>query len=59
VFDLADDGGSWILSTGQSGHLASDHYGDQVELWQRGRYLPLKGQYRPDGQLVLQPARTR
>lgn len=59
VFDLADDGGSWILSTGQSGHPASDHYGDQVELWQRGRYLPLKGQYRPDGQLVLQPARTR
>jgi penicillin amidase len=62
VFDLSGtvaEGGAWVLSTGQSGHPASDHYGDQVELWQRGRYLPLKGQYRPHGQLVLQPARTR
>jgi penicillin amidase len=57
VFDLADGGGAWVLSTGQSGHPASDHYGDQVEAWQRGRYLPLQGQHRPDGQLMLQPLR--
>ena len=39
AFDLAGEGG-WVLSTGQSGHPLSDHYGDQAELWQRGRALP-------------------
>jgi len=61
IFDLSPatglDGGAWVLSTGQSGHPASDHYGDQVEAWQRGRYLPLAGTYRADATLLLQPAR--
>jgi penicillin amidase len=57
VFDLGGDGGSWILSTGQSGHPASDHYGDQLPLWQHGRYLPVKSASRPERQLILQPVR--
>ena len=66
VFDLAAglgaDGGAWVLSTGQSGHPLSDHYGDMTEAWQRGRYLPLaapRAAGRPDGVLLLQPARRR
>ena len=63
VFDLAaplaEGGGAWVLSTGQSGHPLSDHYGDQTELWQRGRYLPVKAPATPEGKLVLQPAAPR
>ena len=40
ALDLAGEG-SGVLSTGQSGHPLSDHYGDQAELWQRSRALPL------------------
>jgi penicillin amidase len=60
VFDLAhglDRGATWILATGQSGHPASDHYSDQLELWQRGRTLPLHGRIGADGRLLLKPAR--
>jgi penicillin amidase len=39
LFDLGGDG-AWVLSTGQSGHPLSDHYGDHAELWQRARDLP-------------------
>lgn len=62
VFDLAhglDRGATWILATGQSGHPASEHFGDQLELWQRGRYLPLRGRIGADGRLLLKPARLR
>lgn len=38
VVDLAapDEGGGFILPTGQSGHPMSRHYADQRETWQRG-----------------------
>lgn len=61
VFDLAPalgvDGGAWVLSTGQSGHPASDHLSDQLVTWQRGGYLPLKPDMRGARTLLLQPAR--
>jgi penicillin amidase len=31
----------FILTSGQSGHLCSPHYGDQTTLWQTSRYIPL------------------
>jgi penicillin amidase len=40
------DVGAWdnclsALPGGQSGHLASSHYQDQVDDWHRGRYHPM------------------
>jgi len=56
---LDQGGGSWILSTGQSGHPASDHYGDQFALWRRSRQLPMAGSYATERTLLLKPARRR
>ncbi len=42
IYDLADpDASRFIVSTGQSGHRLSPHYGDFVEPWSRVRYLPM------------------
>jgi penicillin amidase len=53
ALDLAGEG-SGVLSTGQSGHPLSDHYGDQAELWQQRRSLPLSSTAR-GSVLTLQP----
>jgi penicillin amidase len=40
IVDLSDlDASRWVISTGESGHQASDNYTDQVPLWRDGRTL--------------------
>lgn len=42
VIDLAQFGGSTSMnSTGQSGHVASEHYDDMIEPWQMNQYHPM------------------
>jgi penicillin amidase len=42
IVDLSDfDTSSWIITVGQSGQPWSDHYADQVPLWQKGAYIPM------------------
>jgi penicillin amidase len=42
VIDMAQLGGSTAAnSTGQSGHVTSEHYDDMIEVWQTGRYHPM------------------
>ena len=42
VVDTGDWHRAWsIVSPGQSGHLASTNYDDQVDLWQNVRYRPM------------------
>ena len=42
VVDTGDWNRAWsIVSPGQSGHLASTNYDDQVDLWQNVRYRPM------------------
>lgn len=57
VFDLADLNGSrFNIATGQSGHLLSSHYDDQVERWRDG--IPVLLGAQPEGptrRLVLEP----
>jgi penicillin amidase len=62
VIDLAQLGGSVAMnSTGQSGHVASEHYDDMIEPWQRNRYHPMlwtRGQVEGEAvaTLTLRPA---
>ncbi len=62
IYDLAEpDASRFIHSTGQSGHRFSPHYGDLVEPWSKGRYLPMvtsRERIERDAAavLVLQPA---
>ena len=39
VFDLADEGGKYILDTGQSGHFMSDNYDNMMQAFQQGKLL--------------------
>jgi penicillin amidase len=42
IIDLADFRKSvCVLSSGQSGHLLSKHYDDQIPLWLKGEYRPM------------------
>ena len=42
IFDFSDENNSmFILSTGQSGHIFSNHYDDQSILWQQQQYIPM------------------
>jgi penicillin amidase len=42
IIDLSDFRNSvCILSSGQSGHLLSKHYDDQIQLWLKGEYRPM------------------
>jgi penicillin amidase len=42
IADLAEpDANEFVLLGGQDGWLGSPNFADQVDLWQRGRYLPL------------------
>jgi penicillin amidase len=41
VVDLGDpDGGTWVHTTGASGHPGHPHYGDQRDTWARGGTFP-------------------
>ena len=43
IVDLGDpDGSRWIVAGGTSGDPRSPHYADQVELWLRGEYRPMR-----------------
>jgi penicillin amidase len=42
ILDLSDfDQSVSVITTGNSGNLASDHYRDQSEMWVRGEYHPM------------------
>jgi acyl-homoserine lactone acylase PvdQ len=43
----------FILSSGQSGHLFSQHFRDQTALWQNHDYIELVGAH---GQMLNSPA---
>lgn len=57
ILDLEDwDRSVAILPTGQSGHPASPHYDDFIELWRSGRYHPLlwsPGRVKEEGETRL------
>lgn len=66
IVDMADVTGSavGVITTGNSGHLASPHYRDQIPLWMRGEYHPMPmnfapGAVEPERTLVLVPATTQ
>jgi penicillin G amidase len=62
VFDLGDPNGNAVmLSTGQSGHVASPHYDDLIPRWLAGELVPLAldratVESLAEGRLVLDPA---
>jgi penicillin amidase len=42
VIDVGAWQSNFILSSGQSGHPCSPHYGDQTSLWRAGRYIRME-----------------
>lgn len=61
IVDLGNLGNSLAMhTTGQSGHVASEHYDDMIAAWRDGRYHPMSlpiGDVRRElsGHLVLEP----
>ncbi len=61
IFDLSDwDNARMVSIPGQSGRIASPHYGDQVPLWLNGQYHPMLWsreavEAHAEGRLTLQP----
>ena len=58
------DGGGGVLAPGQSGHPASPHYDDELELWLDVRYRPMiygrkTSELAARHRLVLAPAEKR
>lgn len=44
IFDMANPGEArFMIAPGQSGHIASPHYGDLSQGWRDGRYIVLNG----------------
>lgn len=44
IFDMASPGDArFMIAPGQSGHIASPHYGDLAPAWRDGRYIVLNG----------------
>ncbi|MCC6975828.1 MAG: penicillin acylase family protein [Anaerolineae bacterium] len=42
IYDFSDfDQSLWMHTTGQSGHPASNHYRDLIELWRNVQFLPM------------------
>jgi penicillin amidase len=64
IVDLGNLGNSLAIhTTGQSGHVGSEHYDDMIAAWSEGRYHPMSlpiGDVRRElsGHLVLEPARS-
>jgi len=43
IVDLANlDASRFVLTLGQSGHVASGHFADQLPKWRQGQYLPMR-----------------
>jgi len=43
IVDLANlDASRFVLTLGQSGHIASGHFADQLPKWRQGQYLPMR-----------------
>jgi penicillin amidase len=43
IVDLSNfDNSQWIISTGESGHPASDHYHDMTDKWRSIQYDPMR-----------------
>jgi len=58
IFDFSEpEEFEFILPTGQSGHIMSDHYSDMTSKWLEGKYIKLKTDARsiesPDNKLLL------
>ncbi len=64
IVDLSNmDGSLHVLPTGESGHLKSPHYKDQLHLYLEGRYHPAWTERREvekhsEATLILRPKRT-
>lgn len=64
IIDMADVASARsVITTGNSGHVASPHYRDQAPLWARGDYHPMVMDFEPGEKtmydtLVLAPARA-
>jgi penicillin amidase len=44
IYDLANpDQSRFMITTGESGHIFSPHYGDLVHLWNDVKYITLSG----------------
>lgn len=44
IYDLADPAQSrFMITTGESGHILSPHYGDLVQMWNKVEYITLNG----------------
>lgn len=62
IYDLSDlDRSRFIIATGQSGNIFSEYYGNLLENWRDGAYIPLSGdrdqlKKRAIGTLRLVPA---
>ena len=63
IFDLSNwDNARFVILPGQSGRLASPHYGDQVALWREGKHHPMPWsrqavEAHAEGVLTLHPGR--
>jgi penicillin amidase len=64
ILDLSDfDASEGVITTGNSGNPASDHFADQAPMWATGEYHPLPFtraavEAASKGLLVLSPARA-
>lgn len=49
IVDFADLNASrFVMAPGQSGHPRSPHYGDLAQLWARGEYFQIRGDWTPE-----------
>jgi penicillin amidase len=62
LYDLSDlDASRYMITTGQSGNVMSEHYDDLAPMWGRGEYIEIRSDWMPDNApegsetLVLQP----
>ncbi len=64
IYDLAPGAtGEFIMTTGESGHLFAENYGDQLQAWRDVQYRPItwdrpKTDPQPQKTLVLRPPRN-
>jgi penicillin amidase len=49
LYDLSDlDSSRYMITTGQSGNVMSEHYDDLAPMWGRGEYVEIRSDWTPD-----------
>jgi len=49
LYDLSDlDGSRYMITTGQSGNVMSEHYDDLAPMWGRGEYIEIRTDWTPE-----------